>query len=149
MRILVVDDSRTMRKIVRKPGYRCPVPTLKKLAMSDMYFSFKGDPKRIPDDFPLEALSLKTTKLIAERFNGDRKVAEKSCAQEAVKFLGCRGWANWPAMEKEWFRRLSLTIALIPDLKDWNREEKKALVKIDEVLPFVFFHHLFLAERRT
>jgi hypothetical protein len=122
--------ERELRKIQKNPAYRSNIATLRKLAESDLYYRLHGDSSKIPEDFPLAELSLKATKLIAERFDGHRRTALKSCSREAARILGCGRWTAWAPFEKEWFRRLSPLVVQIPGLKDWKKDEKRALMTI-------------------
>ncbi|MBU0753979.1 MAG: hypothetical protein KJ645_02495 [Planctomycetes bacterium] len=122
--------EKELRKIKKNPAYRTPIPILKKLAVSDHYYAIKGKPLPIPEDFPLAELSLAVTRMVAERFDGDRKKALKSCALKTAKALGCSRWTAWSKDEKEWFMRLSVIVSMIPDLKTWPGEEKKSLADL-------------------
>jgi hypothetical protein len=122
--------EREMKKIKRTPGYRTPIATLKKLAVSDMYYTLKGDPEKLGSIFPLTGLSLNTTRLIGERFGGDRKKALAQTATALSAALNCRGRERWPAMERLWFERLAPTISLIPGLGKWSAADKKGLLAL-------------------
>ncbi len=119
-----------VREKKRNPGHRSTMATLKKLALSDMFFSLRGDPARIPPAFPLARLSEASSRLIAERFEGDRRLARRRCADEAARHLRCRSWKSWPADEKMWFERLSLLVVQIPGLAHWPTRERRALVAL-------------------
>lgn len=122
--------DKEMKKIKRTPGYRTSIDTLKKLAVSDMYYTMKGNPERDGDAFPLTGLSLNTTRLIGERFGGDRKKALAESATALSATLNCRGREQWPAMERLWFERLAPMISLIPGLEKWSAADKQDLVAL-------------------
>lgn len=122
--------EKELKKIKRTPGYRTSIATLKKLAVSDMYYTMRGNPERIGAGFPLTDLSLRTTRLIGERFGGDRKKALAESADAVAAVLSCRDWKKWPAMERLWFERLAPTFSLIPGIEKWSAAEKKDLVTL-------------------
>ncbi len=119
-----------LKKIRKTPGYRTPIATLKKLAVSDMYYTMKGDPEKIREQFPLTGLSLATTGLIGERFGGDREKAMAVSADALAKMLGVRGRKKWPSLERLWFQRLAPMFSLIPGLEKWSAGEKKDLAEL-------------------
>lgn len=119
-----------MAKIKAEPGYRTPIATLKKLAVSDMYYTIKGAPEKPGRAFPLTGLSLAVTRLIGERFGGDRKRALAETAEELGRMLGCRHRERWPAAERLWFQRLAPAFMLIPGLEKWSSLEKQDLVAL-------------------
>jgi len=122
--------EKEMAKIKAKSGYRTPIATLKKLAVSDMYYTMKGSPGKPGQVFPLTGLSLAVTKLIGERFGGDRRRALADSAEELGRTLGCRHREQWPAAERLWFERLAPAFSLIPGLAKWASTDKQDLVAL-------------------
>ncbi|MCP4632243.1 MAG: hypothetical protein GY855_04900 [candidate division Zixibacteria bacterium] len=122
--------EKELKKINRNPKYRTSISTLKKLALSDMYYCLKGNPADLPPLPSLANIGMKTTEMIGKRFDGDGKKAVNICSSELAAILRRRGWRKRPRFEKEWFKRLSLIISQIPDLKKWSTEEKKLLYDI-------------------
>ncbi|MFH1277861.1 MAG: hypothetical protein ABIK65_05735 [Candidatus Eisenbacteria bacterium] len=117
-------------KIRRDRSYRTPIGTLEKLAVSDLFFDLRHDPRKMPDEFPLADLSTSTTKWIGERFGGDGRLARRECAETVARALGCRGWKRWPAPEREWLGRLAIPLARIRGLERWSAGEKGELVAL-------------------
>jgi hypothetical protein len=121
---------REQAKIDRDRSYRSPRAVLEKLAESDLYLTLGRSSTAIPDDFPVADLSLKVTRMIGERFDGDRDRAVSECSAAVARALGCRSWKRWSPAERQWFARLSLVMALIPRLDRWSSQDKRALVEI-------------------
>jgi len=122
--------AKEQQKIRSTPGYRTSIATLKKLAVSDMYYTMEGDPERISPGFALTGVSLATTRMIGDRFEGDRIRALDQSADQLARTLGVRGRKNWPAAEQLWFRRLAPTLSLISGLEKWTSQQKKDLVTL-------------------
>jgi hypothetical protein len=122
--------DRELKKIRSTPGYRTSIATLKKLAVSDMFYTLKGNPEKIREEFPLSELGLATTRLIGERFDGDRKEALAQSAAALRATLGCGDRQKWPPLERLWFERLAPTLQLLPELNSWSAAEKKNLVSL-------------------
>lgn len=122
--------EREQRRIDRDPSYRSPAPVLEKLAVSDLYLTLEGDSRSIPADFPVADLSLAVTRLIGERFDGDGRRAAAACVESVARALGASGREKWPAEEQEWFRRLALVMAQIPDLARWPAGDRATLAAV-------------------
>ncbi|MFH1680718.1 MAG: hypothetical protein ABIH26_08745 [Candidatus Eisenbacteria bacterium] len=122
--------EREAARIRRSPRHRSDLATLKRLARSDLYCSIRGAPGKIPDDFPLVDLSMRTTRMIAERFDGDRRKASRASAERMAEVLDSPGWKRWPRAEREWFERLSVAMALIPRLETWPLSERRDLAAL-------------------
>ena len=117
-------------KINKKRSYRTPLSVLKKLAASDLDLTLEGGGTCAASDLPLADLSLKVTRMIGDRFGGDGKKATADCTESVARALRCPGWKRWPDDQRQSFERLSLTMALIPDLERWPAEDKKGLAEI-------------------
>lgn len=122
--------KREANQIRKDRAYRTPIPTLEKLAVSDLYLMLDGQPSVISPDFPLVDLSVSATRMIGRHFGGDEAKAIASSTKKVAAALRCGGWRKWPAWEREWFRRLSLIVVQIPRLADWPAKAKRDLVEI-------------------
>jgi hypothetical protein len=122
--------AREAAKLRKKRGYRTPLAVLEKLARSDLTCGLDQGSAGAKRDFPLADLSLQVTEMIGRRFGGDGRKAVRTCAAEVARALGSPRWERWPAAEREWFRRLSLTLSLVPDLESWPAADKKMITSI-------------------
>ncbi|MEE9553132.1 MAG: hypothetical protein V3W18_02450 [candidate division Zixibacteria bacterium] len=118
------------KKIQRKKAYRTDLKTLKKLALSDMVIDLRPGPRNPFEELRVSDIGMAVTKTVAEDFDGDGKRAEKSLALKARKNLGNPDIGGWNYNEKSQFRRWSPLIGIIPDLADWKRSEKSALLAL-------------------
>jgi hypothetical protein len=113
-------------RITRNPRHQTDIPTLKRLAADDLY----GPIGKTADEFPLGDLGMRTTRFLAERFDGDRRRAARACADRMVSVLDAPNRKEWPRAEREWFERLSVTLAQIPHLESWPIEERRDLAAL-------------------
>ncbi|MCY3000460.1 MAG: hypothetical protein NTV21_01440 [Planctomycetota bacterium] len=112
----------------RDPTHRSSIATLKQLAKQNVYWH-AGEPR---DDvigvFALEQVGLAITDHLAARFGSDRERGEAVCADEAAKLLGARGWKDWEAGEKLWWRRWAPLATILPGIERWSAKDKAELV---------------------
>lgn len=116
-------------RIARDPRHRTDIPTLKRLASDDLYGPI-GRALPGAGEFPLGDLGMRTTRFIAERFDGDRRRAARACADRMAAVLDARDRKEWPRAERLWFERLSVTMAQIPRLESWPIEERRDLAAL-------------------
>jgi hypothetical protein len=107
------------------PGYRTPLPALRRFTGSDI--ELRLDP--VPDCEPT-ALSEAVTGWIGGRFDGDRSRAERAATEIVTRALGAPQTDRWPACERRAFGALAVLFALIPDLDRWPLGDKRALVAL-------------------
>ena len=79
---------------------------------------------------PLHQVGLVITDYLAARFGADRERGEKTCAGEAARLCGVRGWKRWPVAERLWWMRWSPLVLVLPGVARWSPAERAALVKI-------------------
>ncbi len=129
-------------KVRRRPGYRCDTRTLRRLAQSDMYFGLPGAGLDTWHEPRVGRIGLRVTEMITRDFAGDRVAAEKTCAARLARAITggkdcsprlartvCR-WKLWPADQRMWFERLSVVLALIPDIAAWPPRDRAALQEL-------------------
>ncbi len=114
----------------RQPGYRSSKTILRRLALSDMTFSLDDEPAEPPSSFPLAELALGTTRMIGQRFGGDRTQARRICRDELAHALRCPGWRSWPAPERTSFERFAPLLTRIPRLSAWSAAERRKLIAL-------------------
>jgi hypothetical protein len=114
--------------IARDPGYRSSTLMLKRLGQSNLVLTLDGDaPSATVTGSRLAAL---VTDHIARAFDGDRRAAVADAAARVARALGVRDWRRWPGPERRAFERLSIVIALIPDLARWSAEDRRRLRRV-------------------
>jgi len=124
LRVLETECAR----IAADPGYRSPVPVLKRLAGDEVFLTLPGgDPE---PEKRLRATDVATlvARYVAREFGGDRRAATRESARHVARALGVRGVGGWRVEERRAFEHLSLVAALVPDLARWPSSDRAALV---------------------
>jgi len=122
--------ERELAHMTRTPAHRSAPATLRSLAAENMYWH----PGRVRDDvigiLPLHRVGLAITDYLAARFGSDRERGERTCAEEAARRCGVRGWRRWPAAERLWWTRWSPLVLLLPGVEAWSPAERAGLVEV-------------------
>ncbi|MEP7128979.1 MAG: hypothetical protein ABI729_08930 [Chitinophagales bacterium] len=116
------------KKIQLNKEYRTPLEVLQKLAASDMELILHEN-----GDHHLDVLMISEgiSKMINNRFNGNRKKAEKEALDFGVKFLGLKiRQIDFSTIEESLQNFSMLLLLLSPPFNSWNKKEKDALVKL-------------------
>jgi len=123
---LAADEYAQMQ---RKPGYRPPLPVLRRFTRSDIDLRLKSDLPARPACDPAE-LSLAVSAWIATRFHGDRRQATAFATRTVATALGARDIARWPKAERAAFEALCLVFARIPGLARWPARDRTRLIAL-------------------
>jgi hypothetical protein len=116
------------KNIVSDKTYRTSERTLKRLALSDMHIAPGRESARPYTELKVTELAFKVTRLIAEKFAGNRQKALDYSISK-VKAAGINP-SELSAGEREQFERFCPLLALTDDLQSWSRKEKADLLKI-------------------
>lgn len=117
------------QKIQADKSYRTSPDTLKKLAISDMYFSPGRKAGESFHELSVVKLSSAVTKMIADRFDGDRQAAQCWSSEHIAAILNVDP-GSWTAIEKIQFDRFAPLLTLIKDLPSWHKNDKDDLLSI-------------------
>ncbi|MBL0144462.1 MAG: hypothetical protein IPP48_00490 [Chitinophagaceae bacterium] len=101
--------------------------TLKLFTKSNIELLLKPTPSAQID---AEILSRLVTKMIIEKFDGDRSKAVKVCWVNCKKLLIPKNETRVINKQQQQLQQLTLLFSLIPNLKKWNDNEKQQLLKI-------------------
>jgi hypothetical protein len=118
------------QKIQRRPDYRVPTSTMRRLSKTDVFFSI--DPAGMKEYRELSIINLgyRVTEFIGKEYVGDRNAAVQGSVALIEKKLGNSNTARWSEGEKLSLVRLAPLFCLIPDLSRWSREEKQMAVEL-------------------
>jgi hypothetical protein len=106
------------RRITLQPGYRSSRATLRRLAGDGMVLEVGGAQPAA------RAFDVRRVGLAAARLSAS------GAAGRVARAVGAPGWRSWPSAERLAFRQLAPLLALIPDLPDWPRPDRSALVPL-------------------
>lgn len=116
-------------KIKNKKGYRTPAKILRQLAKSDMCLNLTGT-EPVASQIKTENIGKLVTKLIFEKYNGNRKAAIISSVNKLKNILPIGAKQQYTQNEWEAIKQYSLLIIQIPDLAFWPRLDKRDLVRV-------------------
>ena len=115
------------QRMRREPGHRSSIPTLRRLSKTGAFLDLsqgRCHPLRFGD------LGQLVSRFIAREFGGDRPLASQSCSRRVQRALGIPSLRSWTKDERMLLERMSLILAMIPDLGAWQSREKRALVSV-------------------
>jgi hypothetical protein len=121
--------EREEEKISRKPGYRTPSRTLRRLAQSHIFYEIPGAEAGAWDRFSTRHLGMAVNRLMASRFQGNSDRIRQASTAAVERALGVRT-RGWSQLECWAFENFALVLALIPDLARWTPQEKRDLIAI-------------------
>lgn len=115
--------EREEKKIATISGYRTPARVLRRLAAAPAIYEHQGASGEW-DRFQVRNIGLAVQRRMAAEFNGDAsKMRARAMAEVARAFGISRSDLN--PLENIAFGNLSFPLALIPDLEEWTKEEKR------------------------
>jgi hypothetical protein len=116
-------------KITKDPSYRTSLPMLKRLARSEVYLTLSQREWEAESRVSASALAALVTDHVSRRFDGDRQAAARAGMDVVRRALGV-STARWTSDERSAFERLSLLVALIPDLRRWPLSDRRRLADL-------------------
>jgi hypothetical protein len=126
---LLALTQREESRIAGKKSYKTPPKTLRCLAAEHAFYELPGSEPSAWDRFSTRNIGLKVNRRMARECNGNSALFRKTSAAKVAQILGVRVVA-WTALEQAAFENFAVVLAMVPGLKSWTREEKKALVQI-------------------
>jgi hypothetical protein len=142
---LAADEHAHMQ---RTPGYRPPLPVLRRFTRSDIELHLGPQSRDRPVCEPAE-LSLAVSAWLAARFQGDRAKAVVFATRAVSQALGVRDSARWPDAERAAFEALCLLFARIPGLAHWPARDKARLVALARAKGGNEFRHFELLQKHS
>lgn len=119
-----------LAKMKRRPGYRSPLPVLKRLVEGNVYYDMGTPREDIIGRLALAEFGLKVSTYLAKRFGSQRHLAGPVCAREARARLGETARMPRAAGEKLAWERWGPVVVLLPGVERWSRAEKRALAAV-------------------
>jgi hypothetical protein len=114
--------TKEWNEIIANKSYRTHEKVLKKFTGSNIELMLKAN---VQPDFDASEISKAVTRMINERYQGDRKKAIKETTNYVFESLGIKYQGNGDELKH--FQQMCLWFALIPDLHKWSKNEKTKL----------------------
>jgi len=127
VRVLVRSE---LGELSRHPRRRSTLSTLRKLSSQPMFFYLDRKHRDVLAKLPLGTLGLKISRLLADRFGGDREKGLRVLSREADRLLDVRSRQSWPAGERQAWERWCPLILSLPGISGWSPADKRALVQV-------------------
>ncbi len=121
---------RDLKRMKADRAYRSSIGTLKELATASVFLHLDKRRDDVLGVLPLAKVGLRVTGYLAERFGYDRKQATKTCSQEAMRLIGKRSLRGLSRVERRAWDRWSPLIMILPGLKRWRPDDKRALFEV-------------------
>ncbi len=116
-------------KIAADPKYRTPARTLRRLASGHVFYELPGSERGAWDRFSMRNIGLRVNRRMAREFQADSGRMRKESARSVSRILNL-DLSSWTDSDHVNFGNFALTLAMVPDLTSWTRDEKEALVRI-------------------
>lgn len=117
-------------KVQRNPGHRTSAATLRKLAAGHMLFDlFKNESRHLWDKFEARNIGLAVQRRMAREFDGNAEAIQEQSLDFVKRALRVNG-RSWNDSEHAALRNLSLVLAMISDLEEWNADQKLLATRI-------------------
>ena len=125
-KIVLAEEGR----ISRRPARRTPAYVLRKLSAGHVLFESPSAPYPGEwDRFHVHNLGLAVQRRMANRFVGEARRIRRASETEVARALGAQ-IVEWKETERRAFADFALVLALIPDLAQWSRGEKRDVLSI-------------------
>ncbi|MDA1081502.1 MAG: hypothetical protein O2973_07465 [Gemmatimonadetes bacterium] len=139
LRALAIAESRRLaaaeaRRLAGGKGgaakARTSARTLRRLAVGDLHLTLPGAARAdLFDERWLSTCSQLVTRMLSAAYPLSRDRSARKVAAEVAKTLGAR-IARWPRAERAAFVRLAPVVALLPSLRRWSAQDKRALTAL-------------------
>jgi len=122
--------ARELARMRRTPRHRSTPAVLRKLAAENLYWSDGRLRRDVIGELPLASAGLAVTRLIAQRYGGDRQAAAADCEHRAAALLGQRSFDGWTATEQQAWWRWAPLVTLLPGVARWPASDRRALAAV-------------------
>jgi hypothetical protein len=117
-------------KIKTNKSYRSDLRTLKRLALSDLLVNLRSGSEEPFRELRAADIGMAVTRMIASDFGCDSQKALRSAGKFVISSLGITDYRRWSKNERQQFERLAPLLAVIKDLPEWSKKDKKILLRI-------------------
>ncbi|HBB98376.1 MAG TPA: hypothetical protein DC054_23590 [Blastocatellia bacterium] len=116
--------------VLKNPGHRTSAAKLRKLAAGHMLFDLNEEKSRNRwDKFEVRNIGLAVQRRMAREFDGNAAAIREQSLDFVKRALRVTS-RSWSESELAALRNLSLVLAMIPDLEEWNADQKLLATRI-------------------
>ncbi|MFN7966756.1 MAG: hypothetical protein U0V87_13825 [Acidobacteriota bacterium] len=119
---LRIDAQREKKRLTSHAGARTPAKLLRRFAADQLTWSLTTTSGSQPSPHP-EQVSRHAARWIADHHGGDATRARAAASEQIAAFLDV-------APSGRWFQQLALSIASLPDLKQWSAKDRRAAAAV-------------------
>ncbi|HEV2883268.1 MAG TPA: hypothetical protein VGW36_00325 [Pyrinomonadaceae bacterium] len=116
-------------RLAQRGGHRTSTHTLKRLAESSMIFELDRSKQGDWDRFQIRNLGLRAARMMADKFQGDAQNMQSDSIKRLARLLGV-DIGSLRKTQLAVFSDFAVTMALVPELNNWTRNEKQLLLQI-------------------
>ncbi len=116
-------------KLASRPGYRTRASRLRKLAVSPMILEMDQTQRGDWDRFQVRKIGLAAQRRMATEYGGDAVAFRNAATVAVARHLGI-DVTSWRKNQLRILSDFAVTLALVPDLDRWSREEKDGVVRV-------------------
>lgn len=122
--------TRELARKRRDPGYRCGLPTLKKLATDDIYLFLHKPHDVLVNNLNTDRIGLAAARVLESYAKPSDPTGTRGCRSAAANLLGYGSDQSLtPAQRLTWARWAPLVLAL-PGVSRWGQANKRALAEV-------------------
>lgn len=116
--------------MARRPRHRSSIAALRVLADENVYYHEGAEREDVIGILPLANVGLHVTRVVRERFDGDRARAEQDSLRVLEAMPGGAALRAIHGRAHHQVRAWALLIASIPNVERWSGDERKALIEV-------------------
>lgn len=120
--------EREEERIACDPKHKTSPRTLRRLAAGHVFYELPGSEVGAWDSFSTRKIGMKVNQRMAREF-GSRDRIRESSSKWLSRILGVH-LDSWGPQEWAGFENFAMVLALVPDVRSWSREEKRALLQV-------------------
>jgi hypothetical protein len=121
--------ARELARLGRRPTYRTPLSTLKRLVRYPLFLSLGPERDDVMGVLRIDRIGLAVTDYLVRRFGADRERGERECARESAARLGVHGWRRWVRGEQVAWRCWAPLVCALPGVDGWPAADRIRLAQ--------------------
>ena len=121
---------RELAAMAKRPRHRSTIPTLRRLAASNLYYDMGRPRDDVIGELPLGRVGEAVTEAVAKHSGSDRRRARREMTDKARALLGLRSLDGWDRSQRLMLQRWAPLICVLPGVSRWGVADRTALAGI-------------------